>query len=131
MPIVAFERLATLAEVDDVAVELAFEIDDHDRIRMRGGGKTKARIVCQRCLEEVDVAVESSLDVRVMNSDERAQEIARDYDTMVIGERTLSVAELVEDDLILALPEWGCETFDDCPKRPPMDFPDSATADLN
>ncbi len=129
VPSKAFERMAGLATLNDVAVELAFEIDDHGRIHMRGGGKAEARIVCQRCLEDVAVTVESSLDVRVMSSEQRAQEIARDYDTMVVDARTLSVAELVEDDLILSLPELGCGAGDDCPHRLPTEFPDEQSAD--
>ena len=75
------------------------------------------------------MAVESSLDVRVMPSEQRAQEIARDYDTIVIDARTLSVAELVEDDLILSLPELGCGAGEDCPHRPPTAFPDEESSD--
>lgn len=129
VPSTAFERLAGLAALEDVAVELTFEIDDHDRVRMRGGGKAEARIVCQRCLEEVDVAVESSLDVRVMASERSAQEVGKQYDTIVIDARTLSVAELVEDDLILSLPELGCGAEEHCPHRLPTAFPDEASAD--
>ena len=123
----SFERLSTLAAVDQVSIELAFEIDEHDRVRMQGGGRTKARIVCQRCLEEVDVAVESSLDVRIMGSEQSANAAAKDYEVIVIDTRTLSVAELVEDDLILALPEVGCDIADVCPHRLPMTYPAAAS----
>ena len=39
-----------------------------------------------------------------------------------------SVAQLIEDDLLLSLPGRGCEVFDECPRRPVLAYPAPGTA---
>ena len=38
----------------------------------------------------------------------------------------IAVAELIEDDLILALPNQVCEAYDACPRRPDLRYPTDA-----
>ena len=124
IPFVAFQRLHSLAVGKDVVrIELRFEQDDHGRSRVLGRVTTAVILDCQRCLEPIVRHIVADVDFRVVASDAAADEIANEFETFVSADEELSVVELIEDDLILALPNQVCEAYDACPRRPDVRYP--------
>ena len=115
LPLAAFERLAaTVARGGDVEVAVRFKPDDLARARVRGACGLHAEVVCARCGSEVDVFIDAAVDFRLVASEAQAQALMPELETVVAAEDRVSVVALVEDDLLLSLPEAGCDDRDRC-----------------
>lgn len=68
-------------------------------------GRAQLALVCQRCLQPVHTALQARRSFRFVESEARAAEIDADSEEDVLAlTRTLDLIELVEDELLLALP---------------------------
>jgi len=120
----AFPRLSPLVLADGtVKVVLAFTRDEEGRTRVVGHATFTPRLQCQRCLEPVERSLDVPIDLCVVASDEQAAEVAEELDAFVLTEDDVSIAELVEDDLLLALPSQVCNAYEECPNRPDLNYP--------
>ena len=63
-----------------------------------------AKVACQRCLEAMDVAVESRVRVGLIGAQAEVSRVPDDLEPMLAPEGRVSIAELVEEELLLALP---------------------------
>ena len=115
LPLAAFERFAaTVTGGGDVEVAVRFEPDDLARARVTGTCGVRAQVVCAVCGSDVDVLVECAVDFRLVVSETQAQALMPALETVVAAEDRISVVALVEDDLLLSLPEAGCDDRDHC-----------------
>ena len=129
LPLEAFERFATtVVGGGHVEVAVRFEPDDLGRARVTGTLGVRAEVVCSHCGCDVEVPVECALDFRVVASETQAQALMPDLETVVAPEDRVAVVALVEDDLLLNLPEAGCDDRDEC-KHWAEQQPDAATAE--
>jgi len=127
IPFDAFQRLESLVGGRGVVeIALQFEQDDRGRSRVYGRASTAVTMDCQRCLEPVERRIDADIDFRVVASEVEASEAANDFEAFVWAGEELSVVELIEDDLILALPNQVCEAYDGCPNRPDLRYPREA-----
>ena len=117
VPVRRFARLAGLVGGDATPVEvrLTFELDAEGRCRMHGGACLRAGVNCRRCAQSVRCDIETDIDVLVLASESEARTLTPRHDTCVLTEPKVPVDALVEDDLLLALPEHGCARREDCP----------------
>jgi uncharacterized protein len=124
IPIAAFPRLSPLVLTDTtVSVSLAFMRDDEGRTRVEGRATLVPTLQCQRCLEPVERALSVPIDLCVVTTDAQAAEIAGELEAFVLTEDDVSIVDLVEDDLLLALPIQVCEAYEECPRRPDLTYP--------
>lgn len=129
LPLTAFERFAaTVAGGGDVEVAVRFEPDDRAWARVTGTCGVRAELACSLCGCDVVVPVECDLDFRLVASEAQAQALMPDLETVVATEDRISVVALVEDDLLLNLPESGCDDRDECENWAEQ-RPDAATAE--
>jgi len=110
--------LPRVAEAGCSAAQISFAI--------RGGTTAQGRpalnvdatgtvvLVCQRCLEPVTVPVAVHSELELAASQE-AVDLAQDDIDRVVASRSMSVATLVEDEVILALPMVA--KHEQCPAR--------------
>jgi len=123
IPLAAFPRLGPLVLGDGtVTVELGFARDEEGRCHVRGRATLAPTLQCQRCLEPVVSALAIEIDMCVVRSDEQAAELADQFDTFVLTEDEVLVIDLIEDDLLLGLPNQVCDAYDACPNRPELIF---------
>jgi uncharacterized protein len=124
IPIAAFPRLSPLVLADTmVSVSLAFSRDDEGRTRVEGEARLMPTLQCQRCLEPVERALTVPIDLCVVTSDAQAAEVAEELEPYVLTEDDVSIVDLIEDDLLLALPVQVCEEYEQCPRRPDLSYP--------
>lgn len=114
VPLRAFSRLAAdLADWDGVvAVTIRTGLDEAGRAVVGGLASAKVRVRCQRCLEPMDVEIDAVLALVAVSGDAQASDLPEQYEPLDLapGESVL-VTELVEDELLLALPSY--------PRHPP------------
>lgn len=117
LDVAAFERLGSVLfngadsskmKSPSVSAVLDFSVDGEGRPWVRGTCKLVAPILCTRCAETVDVEVESNLDFRVVETDAQAERLMPALDAVVSGDTQVPLTALVEDDILLSIPERCC-----------------------
>jgi uncharacterized protein len=103
-----FPRLAAeLAEQDGSAeVDLEFFMDEQRIRRASGVVEAQLRVHCQRCLDVLELDINTEVAVGFVASDDQAKNLPRSLDPVMLEHDSgfFSLYELVEDELLLALP---------------------------
>lgn len=106
VPLRQFTRLldGMLGSEGEVAAALRFDRDSRGIVHLGGRVETVVSATCQRCLAPVDVPLRADVDVFVLGDEAQAERLGEDEDYVVCDDGQLDLAELLEDELILALP---------------------------
>lgn len=105
LPLAALTRLAPALSVRDGEVAVEMTGDKEGRVRiLRGRIKTALTLVCQRCLEPMAVPIDVQFQLGLVTSEEQAERLPADLEPLLVSGPTLRLADVVEDELILALP---------------------------
>ena len=127
--VASLQRFADICEaVKGIATDMSFDHDGQSRIKVSGRVHCDAQLVCHRCEQLVWCHVKSDFDSVIAFDEEQAaswSQLDSNLDILVVGGAKLDVAELVEDELLLALPERVC-TDDDCVHMPEMRYGEMA-----
>lgn len=120
-----FKRVTQLVPDHDASVELSlnFSFDEEGRCRVEGSAHLRTGLVCQRCLRTVEHDVDALIDVLVLKEEIDARNLTPEHDTFVLSGREMSVEELVEDDILLSLPQQVCDHPEKCPHMPALEYP--------
>lgn len=115
-------RLARLRgavlDFDEVTARLVFRRDPGGRCLVEGTAATRARMRCQRCLEPVELPLEAAFRLALIRDGEQEERLPEDLEPLQLERRLLDPAELVEDELLLALPVVARhERIEDCGPR--------------
>jgi len=130
-PLVELERLSDAAHADarPAAADAAHWLVRGESRPVRGGSpqtwlhlraSTRLSLVCQRCLAPVDTPIEAERSFLFVAGEEVAAQLDADQEDDVMAlTRSLDLRELVEDELLLALPL--VPRHDLCPEPLPME----------
>ena len=109
--------------------ELAFSRDLQDPEALRAGDVRVVGSVagpmalrCSGCAEVETVALEVSVNVTAVSSEARAEALGEGTDVVLVDDIEVGLAALVEDELLLCLPERAC-VEDPCPRAPGLSYP--------
>ena len=117
---VAFRDLARLvplltSDEGEAAFTLRFDQDEQGRARIRGEVRAELRVRCQRCMQPMPLAVDAVFMLTPVSGLREAEQLPGEYEPLMLEERLLRPLDLVEDELILAIPpaprhpEAACE----------------------
>ena len=106
LPLSGFPRLAPmLAARDGMATyRLAFGKDHRGQGIVRGHVSAELTVRCQRCNGMLSLTVESPLSLALVEGLDEAATVPEEYDPLLLEGRLLHPADLIEDELILAVP---------------------------
>jgi uncharacterized protein len=105
-----------LADVDGaVTVHLSFELDELARPRVLVTVRAELTLQCQRCMGPVVVVVDSSTTLGIVETEQEATRLPEGYEPLVVNYEPVSVATLVEDELLLSLPIVPMHPLNQCP----------------
>ncbi len=115
-------RLTDLPRLKEVLLDREGEADfllrfykgEKGRIHITGYIKAALSLECQRCLEPVSTSVASEVDVVVVEGYDEAKQLSDEYDPLLAGDRRIRLNEVIEDELILALPQVPMHPEDEC-----------------
>jgi len=107
-PVSVFPRLRDVLHDDSGSVEYALqgECDAHGRPQLALHARARLRLTCQRCLGAVECALEprATLLLAATQSEIDAEPITPEMPERVVAHKEMAVRDLVEDELLLALP---------------------------
>jgi uncharacterized protein len=121
-------RLAELAEERGgrAQFELRFDHDEDGQACVRGHIGASLVMLCQRCLEPMHVDVECEVSVALVHEDAEAAALDIRYEPLMVGDEPVSLPRLVEDEIMLALPNFSRHPRGACEMPPGADSVDEA-----
>ncbi|MFT5074921.1 MAG: hypothetical protein ACI8YB_002389 [Patiriisocius sp.] len=81
-----------------------FELDESRAKIARGSASVTVQAICQRCLDPVTVDLKADFAVQVIWSEEHLNRVAKNYEPWLVEDRMANLSELLEDEILLALP---------------------------
>ena len=116
IPLAKFPRLgALLLDQDgDAVFELAFERDEQKRSCVRGRVEASLRFECQRCLQQMDFAAATAISLALVDSLDEMALLPEQYDPLLVETGSIKLLELLEDELLLTLPQVPMHTDGSC-----------------
>lgn len=85
-------------------VRFAFTVDESGRPRVEGEISAELSLLCQRCLEPVELPVTARVQAVLVATDAEAGRLQGQCDAVLVEGESLTLLDLVEDELLLALP---------------------------
>jgi uncharacterized protein len=104
--IAKMKRLASLLvePSGEAGLEIQFGRDSAGQAIATGKITAVVRLQCQRCLEPMDFNVSSEFSLAIVSSLAEARSLPENFDPLVVDQPTISLTELIEDEIMLALP---------------------------
>lgn len=116
-------RFQALCQSEEgIRARLSFAWDPSGPVRIDGALTTRLAMQCHRCLKAVPVHLRSAFSVLAVEDEAEASRLGAERDVLRIASPAPRLAELIEDELLLALPAQPCAQSD-CARRPPMAYP--------
>lgn len=116
-------RLSAIAPGrSELRVDMTFSLDQDNRPWVTGSAEVVAYATCQRCLEQFDSALRAGFELCIVKDPQLASALAGEADVLVADTDSVTIADVVEDELILALPDRLC-VEDPCPHAPELSYP--------
>ena len=111
--------LPRLAEFEDsqdsvVRVRLCFDRDQDGHYCVHGEVSAVLHMQCQRCLETVAREVRALPELALVWSEDQVQALPRHLDPWLVSDERMPLAELLEEELLLALPLVAMH--EECPR---------------
>jgi uncharacterized protein len=97
------EALASPAGHADFDVPVGW--DGEKWIHITGTVRARLALKCQRCLEQMNQAVDVAVNLVVIEVQEQAALLSEDVDPVLAEEGQISLMDLIEDELLLSIPQ--------------------------
>lgn len=120
--IVGNVQLASLARLKGILLEnkgklkysLSFDYDESGVCVVESSIEARLILQCQRCFEPVEVEIQKSSLLGVVNDEDEFDSLAREYEPLQLDDDVITVEELVEDELLLSIPLSALHPVDKC-----------------
>jgi len=116
LPLDIMPRLAPLlADVRGSAdVDLEFGIDEQKVRYIKGQLRTTLCLVCQRCFEGMPYPVNTEIMLGMVTTMDEADLLPESYEPLLLNEPVISLPDMIEDELLLLLPQVIRHGEDEC-----------------
>ena len=104
-------------------VNLRFYKNKYGQRIIAGKLRAAIEVLCQRCLQPLEQLIEDDINLAVIDREEDANGLEEKYDPWVCKEHKLSLSDLVEEQLILALPIVSLHDDPNCLEKLEYDLP--------
>ena len=86
-------------------VHLSFYKNESGLPALKGKVIGNLSLICQRCLDVMSLAIETSIDVVFVSNDEKAQRLQGGYETYLVEDSRILLNDLIEDEVMLSIPQ--------------------------
>ena len=103
----------------EVDVDLAFSVDGQGVRRVLGSLHAELDAICQRCLQPMTLPLHVDIALGIVRALDEAEQLPDEYEPLVLASVTegQSLAAIIEDELLLALPVAPLHEEGQCPVR--------------
>jgi uncharacterized protein len=130
LPLSSLPRLgdSLLDTAGEAELKLVFGRDLQKRGVVTGTVKARLVLRCQRCLDALEHEVDAPVALALVRGMDEAGELPEEYDPLLAADGLLRLADLVEDELILSLPQIPMHEAGQC-RAAAIDADDAAGFD--
>lgn len=100
---VRLDRLADFSP-QDIEAELSFRFDAARFKRVEGRVKGQLSLECQVCLQSYDWQLDAPISLVIVESEDEEARVLADSDPVMVEDDRLMMHQMVEDEVLLALP---------------------------
>jgi uncharacterized protein len=116
-------NLPRLAEVlvsteGQASYRIACDRDEQRRARLHGSVDAVLTVVCQRCMGPMRLPVHADFQLAIVRGEAEAEQLPGDYDPLLLEGETLRLADVIEDELLLAVPVAPVHPVEECSNNP-------------
>jgi len=104
----------TEEDTDTATVELEFSIDASGQANITGSVSAQLTIQCQRCMQPMRYQIDVPVSLAIIKSEKQVHLIPEHYEPLLVEDDSLLLSELVEDELLLAMPAVPLHDAKDC-----------------
>ena len=130
LPLTRFPRLLEVGSVDEAPAQVSYRLDfgrDPQRgLVLEGWARVRLRLLCQRCLSDLWLDLDAPLALRLVRVEPNAKSPESDYEALVVTDDSLDPFELIEDELLLAIPPFPRHPVGECQAPEPASSDTSA-----
>ncbi|VAX07555.1 hypothetical protein MNBD_GAMMA25-400 [hydrothermal vent metagenome] len=125
LPLSQMTRLSAMLYQPDgeIEVNLAFSVDVLGVSMLQGRIQASLELICQRCLEPVHFEVDSSLALGFARSAAGMEQISSSLEPVRAEAGQVNLLDLLEDEIMLALPQIPRHKENECQASAIMDEP--------
>lgn len=119
LPLRQMKRLSPLLSSieGEAKVRLQFGVDDMGVHFLRGSIQASLELECQRCLQAMAWPVEAELALGFVSSTAEADQLPGGYEPYIVDTIPLALIDMIEDELLLALPQIPMHDIEQCPAQ--------------
>jgi len=116
IPLLKVPRFCSMLVEDSgvVTIELELGLGENCRPIMTGQIRASVQVECQRCLQPMNLVLKVDVKLVFVWSETEFPAITENRDPLVLGDERLELYDLVEEELLLALPYINCHDQKDC-----------------
>ena len=106
IPIKQMKRLiSALSDVEgDVYVNAEFSVDINQVVILAGEIKTDTKLICQRCMGEMELPIALDFQLAFVRTEAEMEKLPEGYEATLIDNTTMMLSDIIEDEILLALP---------------------------
>ena len=103
----SFPRLREILVVreGEAHYDLAFRRDDEGYVVAAGSVHAVLGLECQRCLRPMRYQLDADISLALVKGLDEARELPDEYDPLMLDERLIRSRDLIEDELLLGIPQ--------------------------
>ena len=116
IPLKQMKRLtSTLTRAEgDVSIDVMFSEDMNRVVLLTGQIQTDAKLICQRCMGEMDLPIDIDFQLAFVRSESEMERLPEGYEATLINNTSMMLSDIIEDEILLALPPIAKHSNEDC-----------------
>ena len=116
LPVARLERLTAAVEgpAADLEVELKIRRDANRAPKLEGRIRGQLPLICQRCLRLFAWPLDIPVDLRLVFNEDEENRVLKEAEPFLVSDDTLMFHQIVEEEVLLALPYAPRCERDDC-----------------
>ena len=116
IPLKQMKRLVSslCSDEGDVLIDVVFSVDLNRVGLLSGTIQADIKLICQRCMEEMDLPVKLDFQIAFARSEAEMERLPEEYEVTLIEDTPIMLSDLIEDEILLALPTIPKHLDDNC-----------------
>ncbi|MFK5914942.1 MAG: YceD family protein [Woeseiaceae bacterium] len=116
IPLNQMKRLLSALSSNDgeIFVDVGFTVDINRVVILAGQIKTDLKLICQRCMREMPLVLDIEFQLAFVRSEAEMERLPEGYEATILDNNTVMLSDIIEDELLLALPSIPKHPDDSC-----------------